>query len=229
MKLNYLQHVPFEGLGSIADWAASRGHEVCVTRLFAGDPLPEEFDGLIVLGGPMSIHDVTEFPWLKQEREFLRALSFGRRPVLGICLGAQLLADALGARVFPNFEAEIGWHPIDKSPEAKAATVGVALPDELEVFHWHGETFDIPSGAVALAMSEATANQGFSFQDRLVGLQFHLEATPDWARALIEHCGNGLVEGPFIQDARTMLEDPERFAETNQVMDELLDVFFAGE
>ena len=201
MKLHWLQHVPFEGLGTIEEWASAQGAELSRTRLFAGEQLPEirTVDWLIVMGGPMGIHDHGEYPWLVEEKEFIKAAIDAGKTVLGICLGAQLITDVLGAKVYAGPQKEIGWFPIRRSAEAPEL-----LPEELTVFHWHGDTFEIPAGATRLASSEACANQGFIYNDRVVGLQFHLETTPASMEALVENCGIELIDAPGIQPADQM-------------------------
>lgn len=225
IRLHYLQHVPFEGLGSIESWAKTNGHTVSSTQLHAGGALPslEALDWLIVMGGPMGVHDDITFPWLVAEKRFIeRAIATGK-VVLGVCLGAQLIADVLGAKVYPNREKEIGWFPVDKTPEADNTRVFGKFPSKLEVFHWHGDTFDLPTGAIHVTRSTACANQAFVYDDRVVGLQFHLETTRQSAEQLIENCANELVEGPFIQTADTMLSNSRRFDTINTVMAQLLD------
>mgnify|MGYP000849044073 CR=1 FL=1 len=181
MRIHALQHVPFEPPGSIEAWARHAGHALAITHLYRGDPLPavEEPDLLVVLGGPMSVHDEARYPWLIDEKRFIeRAIAAGRR-VLGICLGAQLIAQVLGARVYANDEKEIGWFAVEATAAARTAAVFEGFPPRLLAFHWHGETFDIPAGAVHAARSAACAHQAFAFGDRVVGLQFHLETTPN--------------------------------------------------
>lgn len=223
MKLHWLQHVPFEGLGYIEEWAAARGAERSCTRLFAGEPLPklDTFDWLIVMGGPMGIHDHDEHPWLVDEKEFIRQSIDAGKTVLGICLGAQLLADVLGAKVYPGPQKEIGWFPIQRSPEAPEL-----IPEQLTVFHWHGDTFDLPENAVQLASSQPGINQGFVYEDRVIGLQFHMETTPDSLNALIENCGHELMDAdnsPYIQSAETMRKGLPMISRINQAMECLLD------
>lgn len=225
MRIQYFQHVPFEGLGSIELWAAIEGHQVAPTRLYTGEPLPalEAFDWLIVLGGPMSVYAAQEAPWLVAEKRFLESAIAANKVVLGICLGAQILADVLGARVYRNVHQEIGWFPIETSWLAAESRLFSVVPSELEVFHWHGDTFDLPMGATHLARSAACANQAFSYGNHVLGLQFHLETTRQSAELLIQHCGEELVNGPYIQSAEIMLADPLRFQLINQVMADLLD------
>jgi GMP synthase (glutamine-hydrolysing) len=201
MKLHWLQHVPFEGLGFIEKWARRRGADVRCTRLFAEDafPAPGHLDLLIVMGGPMGVHDHAACPWLATEKTFIRkAIDSGRR-VLGICLGAQLIADVLGATVHKGPEKEIGWFPVRRTEEAPPL-----LPTELTVFHWHGDTFALPRGAVRLASSDACINQGFLYNNRIAALQFHLETTTQSMEALIENCSHELADAPFIQNAEQM-------------------------
>lgn len=220
MNIHYLQHVPFEGLGSIEQWAISHGHQLSATRLYAGDQLPalERFDMLVVMGGPMSIHDEHEHVWLKAEKWFIQQVIDAGKPVLGICLGAQLIADVLGATIAQGREKEIGWFPITLSPEFAASNLGQRFPETMTVFHWHGETFTIPDGAQRIASSEVCENQGFIYNDRVVGLQFHLETTRVSAESIIGNSMHELVEAPFIQSEDEMIADEMRFTEVNRLM-----------
>lgn len=225
MKIHYLQHVPFEGLGSIEDWVRREGHTLSATRLHRGERLPPapNPDLLLVLGGPMNIYEELRYPWLTQEKRFIeRVVAAGRR-VLGICLGAQLVADVLGAKVHANADKEIGWFPVETSEAASASGLFAAFPRQLEVFHWHGDTFDIPAGAVHVARSAGCANQAFVYDERVVGLQFHLETTPAGAQQIIAHGAADLVAGPYIQTPREMRADVRRFDAINQEMKGLLD------
>lgn len=225
MNVHYLQHVAFEGLGSIEDWVRRGGHTLGATHFYRGDPLPavDAVDLLVVMGGPMNIYEEADHPWLVDEKRFIeQAIAAGRR-VLGICLGAQLVADVLGARVYANAEKEIGWFPVEKTESAAASRLFAALPAQLDVFHWHGDTFDIPAGAVHVARSAGCANQAFVYDERVVGLQFHLETTPASARQIIAHGANELVHGRYIQTPQEMLAEASRFDAINRVMHDLLD------
>ena len=221
MKIHWLQHVPFEGLGCIEPWLTARRHAVTCTRFWAGDRLPDagSADGLIVMGGPMGVYDEAVYPWLAEEKAFIKQIIAQNKPVLGICLGAQLIADALGAAVSKNQHREIGWFPLTSIHPAMAGII----PELAPVMHWHGDTFALPSGAERLAASAACLNQGFIYRDRVIGLQFHLETTPESLRRLIDQSREELVEGPFIQTPAAMLADPSRFTAINQMMAALLD------
>ena len=145
MKLHYLQHVPFEGLGSIASWAKARRAQISRTRLFAGEALPsaDEIDLLVVMGGPMGVYDERDYPWLVREKEFLKQAIDTDTRILGVCLGAQLIAEVLGARIYPNDHKEIGWFPIEGVQAAHSNSIGKVLSNAGEVFHWHGDTYDL--------------------------------------------------------------------------------------
>lgn len=224
MNIHYIQHVAFEGLGSIELWAQNNGHSLTGTRPYLHEPLPpiDGIDLLIVLGGPMNIFEESKYPWLVEEKRFLNKAIDGGRSVLGICLGAQLLADALGARVFSNDHKEIGWFPIELTENARSSKVFSALPQSLDAFHWHGDTFDIPTGAKHVARSAGCENQAFIYDERIVGLQFHLETTMASAQQLISHCADEIIPGIYIQEPQTMLQDGKRFDTINASMHALL-------
>ena len=223
MNIQWLQHVPFEGLGAIEGWAGRMGHSLSRTRLFAGDLFPEqgEFGLLVVMGGPMGIYDEQEYPWLAAEKAFIRATIEAGKPVLGICLGAQLLADVLGARVSANKEKEIGWFPVTRTDSVPGGLASV-LPERQTVFHWHGDTFGLPAGAVHLYASAGCTNQAFLYTDRVLALQFHLETTRESAAALLENCRHELAPGPWIQTEPEIVEGLGKFTGINLTMDAIL-------
>jgi GMP synthase-like glutamine amidotransferase len=224
-SIHWFQHVPFEGLGTIEPWLTARGQAPIVTRLHANDPLPNisAIDWLIVMGGPMGVYDQDRYPWLKDEIAVIGEAIAAGKTVMGICLGAQLIAAALGAKVYPNTQKEIGWFPVTVTDEGRRSRLLRSFPTELPVFHWHGDTFDLPPGGTHLIASAACANQAFSYRDRVVGLQFHLEVTPAGVDALIDHCGNELVQSLFIQAADQLRAGSDRFDPMHRRMAALLD------
>jgi GMP synthase-like glutamine amidotransferase len=222
MKAHILQHVPFEGPAYIGQWLAGQGAQVSHTRLHDSAALPEPaaIDLLVVMGGPMSVNDEAEFPWLVAEKRFIAKVVALGRPVLGICLGAQLIASAHGARVFRNTDKEIGWFDIQA---ADAGGEGFRFPETTTVLHWHGETFELPPGARLLASSAACTNQAFQLGERTIGLQFHLEMTDASLRAIVDNCRGELVPARWIADEATILgEAPAHFATNHALMDRLL-------
>ena len=179
MRILAFRHVPFEGLGLIEASLSARGVGVRYASLYESGALPDiaDYHGLISLGGPMSVND--DLPYLRQEMRLIREAIARRQPVLGICLGAQLIASALGAPVRRNPAKEIGWFPIHFTGAASADPLFHGLAQPETVFHWHGETFDLPDGAELLASSGLCHNQAFRIGSTVYGLQFHLEVTPD--------------------------------------------------
>ncbi len=224
MRLHYFQHVSFEGLGSIEPWAKEMAYDVTSTRLFDKDPFPslDDIDWLIVLGGPMGIYEEDNYPWLSAEKKYIEHAVVQGKIVLGICLGAQLIADVLGAKIYSNKHQEIGWFPIKKTPETAQTRLADFLPVEIDAFHWHGDTFDIPTGAIHIAQSEACENQGFIYDDHVVALQFHLETLEQSAKDLVDNCQDDITEGPFIQSSEEIFSDKKRFEKINFLMKELL-------
>ena len=215
-----LQHHPIEGPGSLTPWLARHTTTNQIVRLYAGEvcPTPEVVDLLIILGGPMSVNDEGEFPWLRGEKVFIRQVINRRRPVLGICLGSQLVASALGAEVKPNPHQEIGWLPIEGLP----VNAPLTLPSTT-VFQWHGDTFALPTGAILLARSSACAHQAFLYQDNVLALQFHLESTPELVQRFIETGSDELVAAPFIQSPQDILAAPDELYDAgNRLLEELL-------
>jgi GMP synthase-like glutamine amidotransferase len=221
MRAHVLQHVPFESPGSIATSLAALGAELRTTRLFAGDapPAVDDLDLLVVMGGPMSVNDEAEYPWLAAEKALVRDAIARGRVVLGVCLGAQVIASSLGARVYPNREREIGWFPIDANDEGRTAGLAIQQP----IFHWHGETFDLPASATLLASSEGCANQAFSIGPRVLGLQFHLEVTPSDVRQMVAHGRPELTSSRYVQSESEIVNaDSTRYDAANAVMHRLL-------
>ena len=224
MRLHYLQHVPFEDLARIENWAEDRGHELSRTLLFDGQELPgiDEFDWLVIMGGPMNIYEEDKYPWLASEKRFIRDASASNKIVLGICLGGQLIADVLGGKVRRNLYKEIGWHPVKLTPEGQKSRIFGVLPNTFMAFHWHGDTFEIPPQALRAAESESCANQAFML-GKTVGLQFHLESSMDSIDHLIKNCSDELVDGKYIQSQEEILSHIDRIPEMNRLMALFLD------
>jgi GMP synthase (glutamine-hydrolysing) len=223
MKIHILQHVPFEGPGFIAEWAEENGPTLSYTKFFEAFtiPLPTDIDLLIVLGGPMSVDDTEQFHWLDDEKNYIGQMVKNGIKVLGICLGAQMIAAAMGAAVYPNEFKEVGWFPIRKNTAIKP-DIFENLANEVPAFHWHGDTFDLPQGAKRLFSSEACLNQGFVFKEHVFALQFHWEVTKESVQQLIEFSGDDLSNGEYVQSVDELLPGVEVYAAIHQNMEKLL-------
>ena len=225
MRIHALQHVAFEGLGHIEQWIAAQGYRLRISHLYDGDALPalDDFDRLVIMGGPMNIYEDEQYPWLAAERDFIRRAIAAGKSAVGICLGAQLLADALGSRVYAGRHKEIGWLPIRVTEAGQKSLLWQGLPTAPVVFHWHGDTFDVPAGAVHLAESEGCVSQAFVYDNRILGLQFHLESTPQTVEAILAHCGDELAEAKYIQSAAQIrAADLSLFTSINHLLETLL-------
>jgi GMP synthase-like glutamine amidotransferase len=227
MKIRVLQHAPHEGPAEIAAWAHQRSHPVAITHLYADEPFPalDSFDLLVVMGGEMNIYQDRDWPWLKAERELIEAALAMGRPVIGICLGAQLIADALGARVTQNPEIELGWYPVSFTPEARALYPD--LPESAVALHWHGDTFELPDGATRLAVSAACGEQGFVVPKKCLGLQFHFEVDPKSVLSFVRGQGEW-PRGTYVQPPEEVAANAEtHHAANRQILFNLLDAFCA--
>jgi len=220
MRIHSLQHVSFEDIGSLLGDVQDRGYSLTTTHWYKDDTAPalDSFDMLVVMGGPMGVYDEHIHPWLAAEKDFIaRAITAGKK-IIGICLGAQLIAAVLGAPVTQNPYREIGWFPLRIPSTAKDHPVAKALAECAEVFHWHGDTFALPAGARLLASSEACAHQAYVIGEQIYGFQFHLETTEASAAALIQYCAEDLDKSAYVQDAEAILQDRERFLSINKAM-----------
>jgi len=224
MRIHYFQHVPFEGLGSIQDWVEAKGHTLTATRFYEDAPLPEirDIDWLIIMGGPMSTYDENKHAWLRKEKQFIEQAIACKKTVLGVCLGAQLISDVLGAKVYPNRHKEIGWFPIRLTQQGLESPIFEKFPREFDALHWHGDTFDLPADAIWAAESAACQNQAFIYGKNVVGLQFHLDFKKETLERLIENCSEDLVDAPYVQDAAAMLSQEKHFEESNKKMNRIL-------
>jgi GMP synthase (glutamine-hydrolysing) len=225
MKISVLQHAEHEGPAEIEVWAHKRFHHVVITRLDRGEPLPawDSFDLLVVMGGEMNVYQYRDWPWLKAERELVEVALAAGKPVVGICLGAQLIADALGARVTQNSEIELGWHPVSFTPEARGLFPD--LPESVTPLHWHNDMFELPDGATRLAVSAACGEQGFVIPKKCLGLQFHFEVDPKSVLQFVQGQGQW-PKGPYIQSAEEVAANAEtHHAANRQILFGLLDAF----
>lgn len=191
------QHVSYEHPGLLAAVADARGYALDVRRLDLGEPVPtlEEADALIVMGGPMNVDEKAEHPWLEPEREAVAAFVAAGRPVLGVCLGAQLIARALGAEVRAGDGEEVGMGSVELTPAGSSDALLAGLGPELPCFHWHGDTYDLPDGAERLAGNDRYENQAFRVASAW-GLQFHVEVDGSLAAEWAERLDNGAAPDP---------------------------------
>jgi len=227
MKAHCLMNIGFEGPGYIADWIDQRGHSMQVWKLYESPSFPEveDIDLLVLMGGPMNIYEEDRYPYLAAEKELIKACIREHKHVLGICLGAQLCADALGEKVFKNREKEIGWFPVHLDGDSEDHEIRSVFPGTFTPFHWHGETFDLPEGSRLLGSSGACRNQGFQYGKHVLALQFHLEITPQTVDGLLQHASDDLTAGTFVQSVREIKEGLEYCPGNKDILFRLLDRF----
>jgi GMP synthase-like glutamine amidotransferase len=230
MHMAVLQHVEFEAPAGVADWAAGRGVALRIFHLYRDATLPSlsGFDMLTVMGGPMSANDEARFAWLAPEIALVHAAIAAGKTVVGICLGAQIIAKALGARVYRGSAKEIGWFPVDRTVGSHPCFDD--LPETFTPLHWHGETFDLPAEATLLASSKITKTQAFTVGRQVLGLQFHMEASEASVRALLKGAADEIGRGIFEQQPRTILAGLDQCASLRPLLYTVLDQLtgFAG-
>jgi GMP synthase-like glutamine amidotransferase len=218
MRIHSLQHVPFEDIGSLLQDVQANDHSLTTTHWYKGDAAPalDSFDLLIIMGGPMGVYDDDVYPWLTAEKEFIASAIAAGKKVMGICLGAQLIACVLGAKVTRNAYREIGWFPLEITNSSHV--VAKILSECKNVFHWHGDTFELPPQAALLASSTACANQAYVINNQVYGFQFHLETTEQSASALIKNCAEDLDNSTYVQTAEEIMQNKENFIAINKAM-----------
>ncbi len=225
MRLHYLQHVPFENPGSILVWAEENGHVITDTKFYNNEPLPkqEEFDWLVIMGGPMNIYEEDKYPWLVREKIFIKEAIASGKVILGLCLGGQLIADAIGGKVTKNPYKEIGWFPVRLSEVARRSPLFSFFPEQPVVFEWHGDTFShLPEEAILIAENDACAHQAFWYKNRVFGFQYHLENTLPIIKGLTENCGEELIPDIYVQTEEELLSHREYIEQDNGWMNQFL-------
>ncbi len=225
LKIHIFTHVPFEGLGCIQDWISTNNHIASFTKFYESYQLPDpdKIDWLIVMGGPMGVYDEAIHPWLTKEKIFIRQMIEKSKTVLGICLGSQIIAEVLGAKVFPNKQKEIGWFDISITEDGKTLPILSGFKNIFPIFHWHGDIFDLPEGSKRLFHSNITPNQAFLYKENVLGLQFHFEVIRESLQAMVENGMHELIESESIQSTEQILSQNFIIEANNLKMYRILD------
>lgn len=233
LKVHYFQHISGEGFGSCYTHLKRLNAEISATEFFAlpvdsaldieALPQIEEVDLLIVMGGTMSVNDEANFPWLKMEKRWLRRYLAMGKPAIGLCLGGQLIANALGAAVSRHPVQELGWHEVRKVRHVPADYF--QLPEQFNVMQWHSESFEIPKGAVHLAENDACRNQMYQIGKNVLGFQFHPETTPESLQLFLEDEEElALFQGPYVQSVEQLQRaNKNKFIQGNQILNQAID------
>ncbi|OFY50369.1 MAG: amidotransferase [Bacteroidetes bacterium GWF2_41_31] len=227
MRVHYLQHVFFEGLGFIEPWLKENKHSITSTKFFEDSytiPNIEDIDALIVMGGEMGVYDDNKYSWLNEEKIFIGTCISAGKKVLGICLGAQLMAVCLGANIFTAKNKEIGWFCVSPTKECKKVPwIYDLFKDKPIVFHWHGDKFEIPyNRSFSFLSSDANDNQAFYYSKNVIGLQFHLEVTEETMELMLQNAGHELQELNYIQAERKIKNGLENIETCNKIMGKIL-------
>lgn len=224
-SIHTLMHVPYEGLGCIENWTKIKNYQVSYTKFYEDITFPDisDIDMLIIMGGPMSVYEELQFPWLIQEKTFIKSVIEAGKTVLGICLGSQLLAEVLGAKVYPNHVKEIGWFDIQKTYSGKSNSILSDVDEQFKVFHWHGDTYDIPPHCEHLFQTPNCRNQAFLYNNKVLGLQFHFEVTESTLTGMVENGKNELKKSETVQSAEEILSTTGYINNNNKMMYSILD------
>jgi len=215
MDILIIQHVAFEKPGHFINIFNSYNPNIHYLNIYEDSPdRGQNYDVLLIMGGPMNIYEENVYPWLKEEKKIISEAITEGKIVIGVCLGAQLIADSLGAKIYKNKSPEIGWFPVKKTNDR----ILNFLPDFATVFHWHGETFNIPEKCIAFYSSDVTENQAFIYDRRVLGLQFHLEMQKEDINALIENCRDEIKDSVYVMQEQEMLDYFNSYSYNNKRM-----------
>jgi len=217
----------FEHPATIADWAAEKNYISTYTKIFEGAdfPLIDSFDMLVIMGGVMGVYEEDKYAWMKAEKSFIKKSIEAKKKVLGICLGAQFIADVLGAKVFPHTKKEIGWFEVEKVALHQLIK---HLPQTFTTFHWHGDTFTLPTKAIHLFKTKACEQQGFVYNNHVAALQFHTEVKDDLLNSMIESERAELIKADYIQTENEIKKLTEQFiSPQKKFMHNFLEAFIA--
>lgn len=216
-------HVHFEGLGCIENWISMHNYTLSYTRFYEKYTLPKitDIDWLIVMGGPMGVYDDNLYAWLAEEKKFISEAIHSGKTIIGICLGSQLIAEVLGAKVYQNKQKEIGWFDIEQTDNNQSIITGIE--NRFPVFHWHGDTFDLPDGSINLFRSAVTKNQAFLYKGNVLGLQFHFEVTIESMNKMVGNGKEELIKCKTVQSAEEIIHQTAYIESNNQKMFIILD------
>ena len=227
MRIHLLEHDPIDiRRNNITTWAEKKGYAVGWTDVFTGARIPSQsnFDWLIVMGGSQHAWEEQSHRWLADEKRFITEVLSADKVILGICFGAQLLAEALGGRVFPNQKEEIGWYRVRLSPHGRQSFLFKNVPETFLTFHWHSDHFSLPPGCTGLAYSEPTPYQAYTHKNhRIAGLQFHPEYTLEMVRFFATEYGDDWKKNRYVAGKEAVLSQSEQVPETYWLMELLLD------
>lgn len=248
LRIHCFQHVAFENPGTILEWIQANNHSISYT-FPAESPFPtvpavspegdtadaannaipqiNDIDALIVMGGAMNTDEEEKYPWMKAEKQFIKAAADAGKKIIGICLGSQLVAAALGTRVYKNKETEIGFFPLSFTDAALQTNLFSHFKNPYTVFHWHGDTFDLPANALLIASSAACKHQAYLIGNHILGLQFHFEMNETVIEDMLLHDGHELEQsGEYIQSPQQVRENYFHLQQNKKDMFLLLDKFF---
>lgn len=223
MRVHYILHASFEKLGAIESWLEKNQYKATSTHTYKGETLPDvsEFDLLIIMGGPQSAVHLDRYPYLQDEVVLAKDAIQANKAVLGVCLGAQLIGVALGAKAEPSPNREIGIYPVTKTAEAETDAIFKQFSSQFDVMHWHNDMPGLAPEAVLLASSAGCPRQAFRYGDRVYGFQFHMELTPGLIQKMAEHCAQDLEPAQYVQSADVLLQ--QDLTEINRKMHIALD------
>lgn len=223
MRIHVIIHAAFEKLGVIESWIKQKNYILTTTHTYKGEELPQhsDFDFLIIMGGPQSPLELNKHPYLRNEITLAKHAVQANKVMLGICLGAQIIAEALGAATERSPNKEIGVYPIQLTKEGAQDPLFKLFPQKFDVMHWHNDMPGLPEGGVLLAKSEGCPRQAFRYGDRIYGLQFHLEMTAELVKGMVEHCPEDLLQEEYVRSKEELLSSD--YWSINQKMVTILD------